>query len=203
VLEGLEGDEDWLVRKEVARKLNAPMPVRAAQTEDGGTLKRSGIAKNPINAEADVEGLAASDNLWDRIMVASDPCAPEAVLKRLAKDAESLVRNSIAANPNTPVAVLEELAGDEPSVRHSIAGNPNTPVAVLKELVGDSDESVRTKAARNAGSAVLFDQIMKGKAIKAGVFESFLSNPRIVTVLDPYLPDFLRLLQGKAPLFES
>jgi hypothetical protein len=99
--------------------------------------------------------------------------------------------------------VLELLAEDnEPSVRAGVCRNPNTPVALLELLLKDKHAWVRNHAAKHPSANVFFDDIVQSKTLKTEVFEGFMQNPNIIPKLEPYIPDFLRLLQGKEPLFD-
>lgn len=119
----------------------------------------------------------------------------------LVDSKSDIVKSSLAANPSTPDVLLDRLSADkEWNVRCCVAENPSTPAAVLGLLVADTNSLVRGPAAGNPSAFIFFDNIMQQKTIKTGVFRGFLSNPNVIPKLEPYFPDFLRLLEGKEPI---
>ena len=80
-------DEDWRVRKEVAKNPNTPAEVLRKLAEDEDWLVRKEVAEHPST--------------------------PIEVLRKLAEDEVENVRYAVAENPRTPVDILRKLAEDE------------------------------------------------------------------------------------------
>jgi hypothetical protein len=74
---------------------------------------------------------------------------------------------------------------------------------LVEKLLADKHWWVRSKAARNPSAYIFFDDIMSRKTLQTGVFTGFLANTNIIPTLEPHIPDFLRLLEGKEPLLGS
>ena len=200
VLERLVLDKKEYVRNGVAENLNTPVDVLERLVLDKKEYVRNGVAEN-LNTPVDVlERLVLDKKEYVRRGVAKNPNTPVAVLGQLVLDKDEWVRRGVAENLNTPVAVLERLVLDKKEyVRNGVAENLNTPVDVLERLVLDKKEWVGGAAASNPNAYVLFDDIMQRKTLKTGVFTNFLRNPNIIPKLEPYLPDFLRLLESNEP----
>ncbi len=87
MIEELAEDEDWHVRKEVAK--NSRTPVEALRK------------------------LAEDEDWYVRKEVAEHPGTPIEVLRKLAEDEVENVRYAVAENPKAPVDILRKLAEDE------------------------------------------------------------------------------------------
>jgi hypothetical protein len=139
-----------------------------------------------------------------RVAVGGNPSTPQSVLELLAKDDRYQVRSGVAGNPNVSLSVLEMLARENTwDVRRGVCCNPNTPHSLLVQLLRGNDRLLRHHAATHPSAYVFFDDIMSDKNLLEGVLQGFLSNPNIIPKLEPYIPDFLRLLAGKEPLLDS
>ena len=121
LLEKLAGDEEVIVRREVAKHPKTPVDILTKLAEDG---------------DDDV-----------RYYVAGNPNTPIDILRKLADDEGWHVRRIVATNPNIPAEILTKLAEDEDwRARQAVADNSRTPVEILMKLAEDEDEWVRKVA---------------------------------------------------------
>ena len=143
IIDELAEDEDWRVRKEVAKNPKAPVEALRKFTEDKNIWVRKEVAKNPRTPAEILMKLAEDENGLVRMEVVDNPKAPVELLRKLAVDEEEYVRRELVENPNTPIDILMRLAEDEnKDVRKEVARNPRTPVETLRKLAEDGDKYV-------------------------------------------------------------
>ena len=121
LLEKLAGDEEVIVRREVAKHPKTPVDILTKLAGDG---------------DDDV-----------RYYVSGNPNTPIDILRKLEDDEGWHVRRIVATNPNTTADILMRLAEDEDwRARQAVADNSRTPVEILMKLAEDEDEWVRKVA---------------------------------------------------------
>ena len=101
------------------------------------------VARNPSTPPAVLEQLIGDNDWAVRKSVARNPNTPPAFLKQLTTDEIFGVRVAVAKNTNTPPALLEQLARDESwNVRRAVAMNNITPLELLEQLIRDKNADV-------------------------------------------------------------
>ena len=155
IIDELAEDEDWRVRKEVAKNSRAPVEALRKFTEDKNVWVRKEVAKNPRTPAEILMKLAEDENGLVRMEVVDNPKAPVELLRKLAEDGEEYVRRELVENPNTPVDILMRLTADEnKDVRKEVARNPRTPVETLRKLAEDGDKYVKEAVTNNPNTPV-------------------------------------------------
>lgn len=166
VLMRLATDNDFDVRRAVARHERLPQSAMVALAADPGWEVRLEVLQNPSTPTELIADTAASvlrdapDWRLPGVLAAVIDLASsevpggviEEALVRLSKSRhrDPDVRQVAASHERTPPAVLTRLARVADSyIKAAVAANPRTPVDALEKLSTDPDEYVRTRVSGN------------------------------------------------------
>lgn len=166
VLVRLAADNDFDVRRAVARHERLPQSTMVALAADPGWEVRLEVLQNPSRPTELIADTAASvlrdapDWRLPGVLAAVIDLASsevpkgtiEEALVRLSKSRlrDPDVRQAAASHERTPPAVLARLARVADSgIRAAVAANPRTPADALEALSTDPDEYVRTRVSGN------------------------------------------------------
>ena len=135
ILIELSKDENWEVRKNVAKNPNTPIEVLNELSKDKHDGVRSIVANQPkISIEVLNELCKDKDNEVRR-MVAGHPKTSIEVLNELCKDKDNEVKSVVAKNPNTTTEILEKLSEEKCAyIIRNVVENPNTSKDALSKL---------------------------------------------------------------------
>jgi len=135
ILIELSKDENWEVRKNVAKNPNTPIEVLNELSKDKHDGVRSIVANQPkISIEVLNELCKDKDNEVRR-MVAGHPKISIEVLNELCKDKDNEVKSVVAKNPNTTTEILEKLSEEKCAyIIRNVVENPNTSKDALSKL---------------------------------------------------------------------
>ena len=151
-------------------------------------------------SKAQLEKLAKSESVRDRVQASLQSETSREVLKKLAKDTSIAVRLAVAQNPSTPEEVLDALSRDTEEVvvqaalenestsiesiessgsetgSLSIASSKKAAPESLAKLANDKDEEIRTEVAKNRNTpAEVLLKLAKDKS--SDVREAVVDNP--------------------------
>ena len=123
---------------------NTPGPA-----EELEALHRLRMSMGRNSSQQELEELADSSCVSDRILVAGSSNTPVRALEKLTDDVDLGVKLAVARNRTTPAEILKKLTDDvDLKVRLAIAGEKGTPIEILEKLANEADPSVRIAIAR-------------------------------------------------------
>ena len=129
---------------------NTPGPA-----EELEALHRLRMSMGRNSSQQELEELADSSCVSDRILVAGSSNTPVRALEKLTDDVDLGVKLAVARNRTTPAEILKKLADDvDLKVRLAVARNRTTPAEILKKLTDDVDLKVRLAIAGEKGTPI-------------------------------------------------
>ncbi|MBM0744512.1 hypothetical protein JOY44_23370 [Phormidium sp. CLA17] len=151
ILIKLTEDENWQIRKEIARNPKTPAEALEKFAKDNHLVVRTQIVNNPNATVAILEKLAGDKDCAIRLRVAAHPNATLPILEKLSEDTDvqnlrakeackCIFKQEIqyARDQEATADVLLIFAENSHAVvREAVAMNPKTPASILEKLAID------------------------------------------------------------------